>query len=153
MSLNSPSPEAQPDSHSLSRRSILQALGAGAFSMLVGCKKSETDEAGSKDTTENRSPIRVGISRRGRPRLKLRVPRHRKDSTAPTATATTAEPATENAECVVKGNVNSKGKKLYHVADGCPDYEAVKINRKGEKCFDTEDEARAAGWKKAGNCQ
>lgn len=131
---------------------MLQILGASALLLSVGCQKPGTEDSADKDTTDKKSPVKVVITPRG-PRVRVRVPRKRKPSTEPSATADTPEPSTEDAECVVKGNVNSKGRKLYHVADGCPDYDAVKINRKGEKCFDSEEEARAAGWKKAGNCK
>ncbi len=54
--------------------------------------------------------------------------------------------------CVVKGNINSRRAKLYHVA-GCPSYEATVIDdAKGERCFASEHDAAAAGWSKAGNC-
>jgi hypothetical protein len=45
--------------------------------------------------------------------------------------------------CIVKGNISSKGK-IYHVRGGAS-YKTVKP----EQCFDTETEARAAGFKKA----
>lgn len=52
----------------------------------------------------------------------------------------------------IKGNLSSRGKKLYH-APGCPQYERVQIDAsKGERLFATEVEARAAGWQKAPGC-
>lgn len=56
-----------------------------------------------------------------------------------------------NQSCVIKGNINSKKKKLYHLP-GCPSYNQTKINKTGERWFCTEEEAKAAGWTKAGNC-
>lgn len=52
--------------------------------------------------------------------------------------------------CVVKGNISpNSGEKIYHIA-GQQHYDKVGINlSKGEACFDTEAEARAAGWRKA----
>ena len=51
----------------------------------------------------------------------------------------------------VKGNV-SRGRKLYHLP-GCPSYDAVRIDHdRGERLFESEDEAQAAGFHKAGNC-
>jgi len=66
-------------------------------------------------------------------------------------------PATEHSASTqdqkIKGNISGAGRKLYHLP-GCPGYEATKIDAaKGERFFDTEAQARAAGWVKAGNCR
>lgn len=53
--------------------------------------------------------------------------------------------------CYIKGNINSKKKKLYH-APGCPSYNSTLINKPGERCFNSASEAEAAGWVMAGNC-
>lgn len=52
--------------------------------------------------------------------------------------------------CIVKGNISpNSGERIYHV-EGQQHYAKVGINlAKGEACFDTEAEARAAGWRKA----
>jgi len=51
--------------------------------------------------------------------------------------------------CTVKGNINSKGDRIYHVP-GQENYEQTVISpSKGERWFCSEDEARAAGWRKA----
>lgn len=51
--------------------------------------------------------------------------------------------------CDIKGNISSSGEKIYHVP-GQRDYNKTKISpEKGERWFCTEDEARAAGWRKA----
>jgi Endonuclease/Exonuclease/phosphatase family len=53
---------------------------------------------------------------------------------------------------LIKGNINSAGKKLYHLPN-CPSYEEVQIDEsKGERFFASEAEAATAGWQKAGNC-
>jgi len=58
----------------------------------------------------------------------------------------------ENPNCIIKGNINSKGEKIYHFL-GCQSYANTKINlENGEKYFCSEAEAEAAGWKRAGNC-
>lgn len=50
---------------------------------------------------------------------------------------------------VVKGNISSSGEKIYHVPGGAY-YDAVKIDEAaGEKFFDSEEEAVAAGWRKS----
>ncbi len=54
--------------------------------------------------------------------------------------AGTSTPAT----CVIKGNINSKGGKIYHIPGGA----SYKIT-KPEQCFNTEAEARAAGFTKS----
>lgn len=51
--------------------------------------------------------------------------------------------------CTIKGNISSNGEKIYHVI-GSPSYAATIINEsKGERWFCSEDEAVAAGWRKA----
>ena len=66
-----------------------------------------------------------------------------------TAAATTGKVAgaatsTPSSSCVIKGNISSKGKKIYHVAGGAF-YKIVKP----EQCFNTEAEALAAGFIKS----
>lgn len=49
----------------------------------------------------------------------------------------------------IKGNINSKGEKIYHLPGGAY-YNKTKIDTsKGERWFNTEAEARAAGWRKS----
>ena len=50
--------------------------------------------------------------------------------------------------CAIKGNVSSSGR-VYHVP-GQRDYDRTRIDpARGERWFCTEDEARAAGWRRA----
>lgn len=50
----------------------------------------------------------------------------------------------------IKGNINSKGEKIYHTADS-PNYNQTLIDEsKGEAFYCTEEEAQAAGFRKAG---
>lgn len=50
---------------------------------------------------------------------------------------------------LIKGNINSKGEKIYHMP-GQRDYKKTVIDEsKGERWFATEAEAKAAGWRKA----
>jgi endonuclease YncB( thermonuclease family) len=50
--------------------------------------------------------------------------------------------------CNIKGNINSKGDKIYHVHSGMSSYRATKIDEsKGERWFCSEEEAQAAGWR------
>jgi len=49
--------------------------------------------------------------------------------------------------CNIKGNINSKGDRIYH-SPGSGSYGATKINEsKGERWFCSEAEAKAAGWR------
>lgn len=53
------------------------------------------------------------------------------------------------ANCVIKGNINSKGQRIYHVPGG-KWYDRTTVNTaKGQRWFCTEAEARAAGWRKS----
>jgi hypothetical protein len=69
----------------------------------------------------------------------------------PESASPSSVPATRTV-CRIKGNVTAGHRKLYHRPD-CPSYDRVEIDpAKGERCFDTEAEAVAAGWRPAGNC-
>lgn len=49
--------------------------------------------------------------------------------------------------CLIKGNINSDGERIYHTADS-PWYDETMIDEsRGERCFRTETEARANGWR------
>ena len=49
--------------------------------------------------------------------------------------------------CIIKGNINSKGERIYHVP-GTSKYDATVIDEsKGERWFRSEEEAIAAGWR------
>jgi micrococcal nuclease len=64
-------------------------------------------------------------------------------ATSAPAAATGAAPQ-DGQPCVIKGNISSGGKKIYHVPGGAS-YKVVKP----EQCFNTEAEAAAAGYVKA----
>ena len=52
--------------------------------------------------------------------------------------------------CRIKGNINRKGERIYHLP-GRPYYDETRIRPlKGERWFCTEAEARAAGWRASG---
>ncbi len=71
------------------------------------------------------------------------------DSEPSPSPATTKTPSTG---CVIKGNINTKGEKIYHLP-GCGSYEKTVIEEtKGERWFCAETDAAAAGFRKAGNC-
>jgi len=49
--------------------------------------------------------------------------------------------------CLIKGNVNREGVRIYHVP-GSPSYEQTRIDTaRGERWFCSEEEARNAGWR------
>ncbi|MCP5199701.1 MAG: thermonuclease family protein [Gammaproteobacteria bacterium] len=51
------------------------------------------------------------------------------------------------ASCRIKGNVSRSGARIYHVP-GSRDYDAVRIDpARGERCFDSVEEARGAGFR------
>lgn len=52
-------------------------------------------------------------------------------------------------DCLLKGNINAKGDRIFHVP-GQRDYSKTRINlSKGERWFCTAGQARAAGWRAA----
>lgn len=54
-----------------------------------------------------------------------------------------------DAKCPIKGNINSRGERIYHLP-GQENYAATRISQsRGERWFCNEKEARAAGWRAA----
>jgi micrococcal nuclease len=54
--------------------------------------------------------------------------------------------------CDIKGNISTSGEKIYHLP-GCEYYTRTQIDEsRGERWFCSEEEAQAAGWRKALNC-
>ena len=52
-------------------------------------------------------------------------------------------------DCTIKGNISMSGERIYHVP-GQRYYAATRINPAyGERWFCSEEEARAAGWRKS----
>ena len=57
--------------------------------------------------------------------------------------------AEESDACNIKGNVNTQGERIYHVP-GDRYYEETRISAShGERWFCSEQEARAAGWRRS----
>ena len=55
-------------------------------------------------------------------------------------------------QCLIKGNVSSKGERIYH-PPGCRYYNATVIDpNRGERWFCSETEAVAAGWRRTKVC-
>lgn len=60
--------------------------------------------------------------------------------------------ASSKSSCTIKGNISTSGEKIYHVK-GCKSYGSTQIDTAtGERWFCSESDAKAAGWRKAGNC-
>ena len=63
-----------------------------------------------------------------------------------------ASSASGDGDCTIKGNISAKKEKIYHV-EGCGSYAKTTIDESaGERWFCREEDAKAAGWRKAGNC-
>jgi len=59
----------------------------------------------------------------------------------------------QDPKCIIKGNISEKGYGKTYLFQGCDNYNLTKIDfRKGESYFCTEEEAEAAGFRKATNC-
>jgi len=68
-------------------------------------------------------------------------------SAAPSSHTVATPPPSPSAECRIKGNISSKGERIYHTLGGHW-YEQTRIDPgKGERWFCSEDEARSAGWR------
>jgi micrococcal nuclease len=71
------------------------------------------------------------------------------ESAALGAVTSPSGPSEAPAGCVVKGNINTKGDKIYHVPGDDSYDETVITESKGERYFCTTQEAEAAGWRAA----
>jgi endonuclease YncB( thermonuclease family) len=59
-------------------------------------------------------------------------------------------PVSQQSEsCTIKGNISGKGERIYHVPGGRWYGQTVIDTATGERWFCTEDEARAAGWRRS----
>ena len=71
------------------------------------------------------------------------------DIDQPESTGSQDTHATQTLKFEIKGNINRKGEKIYHVP-GTPSYSVTNIDTsKGERWFHSEEEAVAAGWRRA----
>ncbi len=53
-----------------------------------------------------------------------------------------------DSQCIIKGNINSSGEKIYHTPWGSKNYNRTKVSvKEGERWFCSEAEALAAGWR------
>lgn len=58
-------------------------------------------------------------------------------------------PKVESGKCNIKGNINNKGEKIYHVPGGRSYDKTVIDTSKGERWFCSTSDAEAAGWRAA----
>ena len=75
----------------------------------------------------------------------------RHDQRAETAAGKSQAPPKpeQTGNCVIKGNISTKGERIYHVPGG-KSYEQTRIDTaNGERWFCTEAEAQAAGWRRS----
>lgn len=67
-----------------------------------------------------------------------------------TAVASGAGACRGSTTAAIKGNINTRGERIYHTPSSAS-YAGVQVDeRKGERWFCSEDEARSAGWRPAG---
>lgn len=70
----------------------------------------------------------------------------------PVASPTVLPEKTPKPDCNIKGNISTSGEKIYHLL-GCGSYTKTQIDEsRGERWFCSEQQAQAAGWRKALNC-
>jgi hypothetical protein len=66
--------------------------------------------------------------------------------------AASAGAQTPSQQCLIKGNVSSRGERIYH-PPGCRYYNSTVIDpKRGERWFCSEQEAVAAGWRRTKVC-
>lgn len=68
---------------------------------------------------------------------------------APKSEETSAPARLLSGSCDIKGNISKKGERIYHVPGQRFYDETVIARSKGERMFCSEEEARAAGWRRA----
>ena len=97
--------------------------------------------------SEEKSDTKTGTSSTSSSSSSSAVAAPSSNNTSSSTSSSSSSSTTTN--CLIKGNINSKGEKIYHVP-GQKYYNATKIDtRYGEKWFCSEEEARAAGWRKS----
>ena len=75
----------------------------------------------------------------------------RKDATPPAEAAPQPLVSEQEQQCQIKGNISSKGERIYH-SPGQRDYAKTRISvAHGERWFCTAEEADSAGWRPARN--
>lgn len=71
----------------------------------------------------------------------------KRDTSTSSPLSGTSTSSAQSTDCKIKGNINQKGDRIYHVP-GSRDYERTVLNEAtGERWFCSESEAIAAGWR------
>jgi endonuclease/exonuclease/phosphatase family metal-dependent hydrolase len=129
--------------HMLLSRDAAPWLKPGSFSQL----EYEPADAPFQQRLSDHCPISVVLlpsAANGAPALPPSA-----GGAAPTGAPTSAAPAA----LPIKGNINSRRQKLYHLP-GCPSYASTRVDeQRGERLFATEAQAVAAGWALAPGCR
>ena len=111
----------------------------------------DASDRAKKSVLSDHCPLSVLLTTSREPEPAVEAGRTSADAGAPVDTkgdAVQSEAGTRS----IKGNIGSRGRRLYHLP-GCPNYGSVKIEpEKGERLFTTEAEAKALGWVKAQGC-
>ncbi len=117
---------------------ILAVAFIGVFGLGYGTGSGVTANTKVKNNQQNQINYNT---------LQKNSPQTTNDTTTAEADVTppAQAPIAADAKCVVKGNISSKGKKIYHMVGG-----AFYTTVKPEQCFATEAEALKAGFKKSG---
>lgn len=126
-----------------------QHVVTGSFAEL----SYDAEDQAHAERLSDHCPIAIELS--ARPSKQLAPAPAARVTTKKTKVARSTTPSVQAARALapIKGNISStSGKKLYHLPR-CPDYAKVKISKTGERYFDSEATARAAGFERAGNCR
>jgi hypothetical protein len=126
--------------------SIALGVVLGLFIVLVGWFILSVKSAGTKtELTPTAVPTEIPTEAPTAVPVRQSLP-------DPTAPPPTVDPQLmilyqdDDGSCLIKGNINSKGEKIYHVP-GSPSYASTKIDEEaGERWFCTERGAIEAGW-------
>lgn len=134
---------AQYIDHIVLNKPATQLYVEGSFAQLL----YDAGDASYKKVLSDHCPQSIALRTDGTlPLRKAQLP-----AQAPTPSMAAAP--MPSARGRIKGNIGSGNRKTYH-APGCPEYERTQIDeRKGERWFESEAEAQAAGWTRAANCQ
>ncbi len=112
------------------------------YSMDYAALEDEARDAGHGIWT---GAVQAPWEHRREPRYIL-TPHVAATGSTPLEPETRSEPHTPGA-CLIKGNINRRGERIYHMPDS-PSYSRTRIDEsRGQRWFCTEEEARAAGWR------
>ena len=134
------------------KKYLIPAIIAGAV-VLVGATYFTTKASSGVRTSSPSQSVESKLTSEGENKKteisSADLEKESSDSKDSNATTTPVVNSEQKEGCVIKGNINSSGEKIYHIPGGSS-YTKTQIDTsKGEKWFCTEEEAVAAGWRKA----